>query len=113
MRLNAKYNLDASIVQKVALKYSQKSAKEIAYNTLKEAVATAPYDTGELAKSHYVRVDGKRYEVGNTAPHALYVHALPQTSIQGGKSSQWLQKALTNALREANVRGGKTRGNIL
>lgn len=82
---------------------SDRMARAIAVNTLAIAVATAPRRTGNLAASHYIRKVGNGYEVGNSAPYAKFVAAMPQSSLRTGRAN-WLPRAFEEAIRGAGIK---------
>ena len=84
--MNVKANLNKAIFEKVAKEQGKVGAVEIAEKIYDLSQDSCPVDTGNLKESGYVRKTEDGAEVGYSAPYAVYVNHMPQSSLHNGKA---------------------------
>lgn len=99
-------NIDEVRLMKFSARVAIAAMKEIMEDAYEIAVDTCPLDTGELRDSHEVKFNRKKRELALTckAPYGVFVHAMPQSWIKGGRRAQWLTLAFDDAIRYSKIK---------
>jgi hypothetical protein len=103
VQMNVVVKPDRAKANKIALAESKRRAGHIAVTALAYATATAPYEFGTLANSGSLVETAEGYGVIFSAPHAVFVHEMPQSSIKNGKKARFLAAAFEEALAASGV----------
>ncbi len=81
MKFTVRFNMDRAKMHELEKRLGMSGVEKQANVLLEEAKSRCPVDTGFLRDSGYVRETDKGYEVGFSAPYAVYVDKMPSSSL--------------------------------
>ena len=94
---NFNCTLSSSDFKKIAEEFGKEATQKIAQVAYDQSQTRCPVKTGNLKASGYIKPISKGYEVGYSAPYALYVDIRPR--VQSGVP-HFLSGTLQNAAKE-------------